>query len=144
MKNLLKEQIDFTEPNSVKEAIQTLESSVYGGKNVDGEKVIVLLQRNIGMTVHVHQSNGWIRVDDYDAAGYKESETYNGRWNKKKFKNGDVVIPSHNSSRKLKIVDFDNEKQKYIAKLAKNNGDIDKRSIHRAIYVEEDILVKVQ
>lgn len=141
MKNLLKERIDFTEPNSVKKAIQMLESSIYGGKNVDGENVDVLLEQNVGMVVHVYQSNGWIRIDEYNADGIKESETYNGRWNMRKFKNGDVVIPvQYFSSRKLKIVDFDNEKKKYVAKLATNKGEIDKRSMNRTINVEEDIL----
>lgn len=144
MKNLI-EKIDFTEPNSVKEAIQTLESSIYGGTNKDGEKVSILLEQNVGMTVITYQLNGWIRITEYDSDGFKESETFNGRWNRNKFKKGDIVIQADNPySRKLKIVDFDTSKQKYAAKIATKSGEIDKRSIHGTIYVEEEGLIKIQ
>lgn len=144
MQNVLKEQINFTEPNSVKNAIQSLASNIYGGTNVAGERVAVMLQQNVGMTIHVYQSNDWIRVDEYDADGFKESETFNGRWHKKKFLIGDLVKTQHGSaSRYLIIVDYNEEKQRYVAKLATNNGLLDKRSIHRELYLKEDNLMKV-
>lgn len=58
------------------------ESSMYGGKNEEGEEVVVMLEKGLGMDVHTYQSNGWIRVDEYFEHGLIVGTTYKGRWDK--------------------------------------------------------------
>lgn len=38
------------------------------------------MQENEGMDVHFYQKNGWIRVDGYNEDGFKEDESYRGKW----------------------------------------------------------------
>lgn len=72
----------FTDYEAIKAFIANNESSLYEGKNVDGEKVAVLLDQGKGMDVYTYQANGWIRVTSYDKDGFSEGETFNGRWDK--------------------------------------------------------------
>jgi len=72
----------FADREAIKAFIHNNESSIYSGKNVDGEKVAVLLDTNSGMDVYTYQKNGWIRVTSYDKDGFSEGETFNGRWDK--------------------------------------------------------------
>ncbi|MEX3623541.1 hypothetical protein [Viridibacillus arvi] len=144
-KNLLNAPIDFINPNSVKDAIQTLESSIYGGTNVDSENIVLMVQQHESLIVLTYQSNGWIRGDEYNADGLKEVEGYQGRWTtRRQYNNGELVKTiGRFTSKFLIIIDYDEEKQKYVTKLATRKGEIDKRSINKAYYVKEDALVKV-
>lgn len=63
-----------------KEFIQNNESSIYGGRNIDSEDVIVLLEQGQGMTLKTFQNNGWLRANYYDSEGYSEDELFEGRW----------------------------------------------------------------
>lgn len=49
------------------------------GVNGENEKVELSIRRD-GLTLRVYQSNGWVRVNEYDAEGQMEGETYEGRW----------------------------------------------------------------
>ncbi len=52
----------------------------YVGENIDGERVMVSISTD-SMVISTWQHNGWVRVDYYDASGYLDGETYNGKWN---------------------------------------------------------------
>ena len=65
-----------------KNLIHNTESGWYPSVNEDGEDVLVMLDKGVGMDVRTEQSNGWIRVDSYDADGYFEGDSFDGRWNK--------------------------------------------------------------
>ena len=52
-----KEFIDF---------ILNCESDIYSGKDEDGNDIVVALERNVGARISTYQSNGWIKVVDYD------------------------------------------------------------------------------
>lgn len=53
--------IDFEDDKSIIKAIKTVKSGIYLGK-----ECIVSVQRNVGIRVSTYQSNGWIRINDYD------------------------------------------------------------------------------
>lgn len=74
--------ISFDEISDVKKFIHETKSDMYGGNNTSDERVVVMLEQGVGMSVRTYQENGWIRLDEYDADGCKELETFNGRWNK--------------------------------------------------------------
>jgi hypothetical protein len=74
--------LNFDRPEVIKHFINNTESDMYGGKNVEGETVNVMLQKGVGMDVRTNQKNGWIRLDSYDSNGLKELETFDGRWDK--------------------------------------------------------------
>jgi hypothetical protein len=57
---------------------------MYGGKNSDDEKLVILLEQGVGMDVYTYQNNGWVRIDDFGENGYKQGETFEGRWDKDK------------------------------------------------------------
>ena len=78
--NILDKPLNFDDFNSIRYFIHNTESNLLGGKNVDGEEVVVSVQKGVGMTVRTFQSNKWIRVDEYDENGIRESESYDGRW----------------------------------------------------------------
>lgn len=52
------------------------ESDMLEGVNADGETVIVGIEQGVGIRLSTHQSNGYIRTDDfyldYDEDGYPE------------------------------------------------------------------------
>lgn len=52
----------------------------YSGVNEDGEEVLVSISTD-GIVVRTNQTNGWVRVNYYDADGEPEGETFEGRWN---------------------------------------------------------------
>ncbi|MGE6347981.1 hypothetical protein ACQKIY_25095 [Bacillus mycoides] len=78
----LKSNINLENPIEVEELIKETESGMYGSTNDKGENVTVFIQQGEGMDIHVNQSNGWIRVDEYSIEGLKVSESFSGRWNK--------------------------------------------------------------
>lgn len=51
----------------------------YSGVNEDGEEVLVSISTD-GIVVRTNQTNGWVRVNYYDADGEPEGETFDGRW----------------------------------------------------------------
>lgn len=51
------------------------------GENEDGEKVELHVAES-GIILKTYQNNGWLRANYYDADGYLEGETFEGRWNK--------------------------------------------------------------
>lgn len=55
-------------------------SNMVVGENVDGEKVILYASKKNGIVLNTYQDNGWLRVDYYDADGFFEAETFDGRW----------------------------------------------------------------
>lgn len=76
----MKFDIKLSSPECVKELIQKTESGIYETISDAGERVFVFMQQNRGMDVHFYQKNCWIRVDGYDKDGFKEDESYRGRW----------------------------------------------------------------
>lgn len=54
--------------------------NMFVGENADGEKVALFISRKNGIVLNTYQDNGWLRVDYYDAEGYFEGETFDGRW----------------------------------------------------------------
>lgn len=51
------------------------------GENEDGEQVELHVADD-GIILKTYQENGWVRVNYYDADGYAEGESFDGRWNK--------------------------------------------------------------
>lgn len=51
------------------------------GKNESGEDVIVGIS-NDSVVITTHQANGWVRNNYYNADGFFEGESYDGRWDK--------------------------------------------------------------
>jgi hypothetical protein len=74
--------VKFEDTEEVKKFIEETESGMYKGVNADKEVVWVMLEQGVGMDVHTNQSNGHVRIDDYNKNGLKVSETFNGRWDK--------------------------------------------------------------
>ena len=79
----MKFDINLDSPECVKKLIQETENGMYSSVSNDGEKVVVYIQQNKCMDVHFYQKNGWIRVDGYDEDGFKVSESFSGRWDKR-------------------------------------------------------------
>ena len=50
------------------------------GINEDEEQVELHVAES-GIILKTYQSNGWLRVNYYDAEGYPEGETFEGKWN---------------------------------------------------------------
>lgn len=49
------------------------------GRNDSGEKILLNVSKN-GIVVDTFQSNGWVRLNFYDADGNPEGESFDGRW----------------------------------------------------------------
>lgn len=52
----------------------------FSGINEDGEETLMSISAS-GIVVDTYQSNGWVRKNYYDANGYAEGESFDGRWN---------------------------------------------------------------
>lgn len=76
----LSEKCDLSTVLGRQAFIENEESSLYGGKNEDGEDVAVMMSQGIGMTITTFQQNGWVRKNDYGADGYIECEYSDGKW----------------------------------------------------------------
>lgn len=77
--NILKSLFNtFDEIYSRRIMIETLESSLYTGENVDGEEVIVLLEQGQGMEVKTRHTEkpDWYECVHYDKDGYQEAVSY--------------------------------------------------------------------
>jgi len=68
--NHSKMAINFDNPKEIKEFISKNESSIYSGKNIDGQDVIVRLQQNEGMVVETLNNKGWWEWNEYDETGF--------------------------------------------------------------------------
>lgn len=53
----------------------------FSGTNENGEEVIVGIAKD-SVCITTYQSNGWVRKNFYNADGYFEGETYDGRWDR--------------------------------------------------------------
>ena len=51
----------------------------YSGVNEDGEQVLVSISAD-SIVINTFQSNGWVRVNYYDAEGSPDGETFDGHW----------------------------------------------------------------
>lgn len=54
-------------------------NTAFSGVNALGESVLVSISYT-GIQVKTNQKNGWVRVDTYDELGYKDSESFDGKW----------------------------------------------------------------
>lgn len=54
--------------------------NMFFGENADGEKVIMSVSREKGIVLATYQKNGWLRINYYDADGFAQDETFDGRW----------------------------------------------------------------
>lgn len=70
--------IDFESQNGRKEFIHNTESGLYEGTNIDGEKVLIMLERKVGMDVKTQKKNKpkWLEVVEYDSDGFQLSVSY--------------------------------------------------------------------
>ena len=53
--------------------------TMFVGENEDGERVYLSVAHS-GMVLRTEQSNGWVRVNYYDAEGDATGETFDGKW----------------------------------------------------------------
>lgn len=74
---------DFTQLEVRRQMMQEFGDSkaAFSGVNEDGEDVLVSIA-NDSIVVSTNQKNGWIRKNTYDADGYDEGETFEGRWDR--------------------------------------------------------------
>lgn len=54
---------------------------LYDGTNESGERVFLSVSDS-GILIRTWQSNGYVRVDEYDEDGYLVGEIYDSRWDK--------------------------------------------------------------
>ena len=78
----LKDVYDIAEYEGTQALLQDTESGMYGGKNADGEDVIVLREVGDGMEILTFQSNGWLRANYFTEEGFSDGEAFKGRWDK--------------------------------------------------------------
>jgi len=73
-----KSQLEFEEWEVRKKFIEETESGIYDGVNVDGEKVLVFLEKNQGMLVKTIKASKpkWYEVIEYDEEGYTVGVMY--------------------------------------------------------------------
>lgn len=60
-----REKIDFNDDNSLIQFINKKESDLYESKDNKGNRIIVGIEKGIGLRISTYQSNGWIRINDY-------------------------------------------------------------------------------
>lgn len=72
------DNLDFSKREIRAEFIKNTESGLYSGTNVDGEEVIVMLEKGKGMDVYtIHKEKPrWYEVIDYDETGERLSVRY--------------------------------------------------------------------
>lgn len=55
-------------------------NDVFTGKNEDGESVELHISKT-SIILKTSQSNGWVRVNEFDEDGYACGESFDGKWN---------------------------------------------------------------
>lgn len=80
VEKILDTYLNFDDFDSIRDFIKTTNSSLYGGKNEDGEMVNVMVEQGIEMSIRTYQVNKWIRLDEYNENVIKKLEKYDGRW----------------------------------------------------------------
>lgn len=72
------ELLKFDDREVRKKFIETVESGIYFGTNVEGEDVQVLVDRGKGMAVKTNHKEKplWWEVVEYDSEGFQESVSY--------------------------------------------------------------------
>jgi len=72
---------DFTDINVRRILMQEFGKSTtpFTGINEDGENITLHIAEE-SIIVETYQNNGWVRKNYYDADGYADGETYEGRW----------------------------------------------------------------
>lgn len=62
--------LNFDNKEDIKKFISENESNIYTGKNIEGQEVMVKLQKNEGMIVETLNSKGWWEWSEYDETGF--------------------------------------------------------------------------
>lgn len=70
----LKPILSFDNPEEIKKFIAENESNIYSGKNVEGQDVIVKLEKGKGMIVETLNSKNWWEWVEYDESGLRISQ----------------------------------------------------------------------
>lgn len=68
--------INFEDDNSLIDAILNCKSDIYTGKDVEGNEIVIATQNSVGIRVSTYQSNGWIRINNYDIAEDENRQYY--------------------------------------------------------------------
>lgn len=68
--------IDFENDNSLIDAILNCKSDIYTGKDVEGNEIVIATQNSVGIRVSTYQSNGWIRINNYNIAEDENRQYY--------------------------------------------------------------------
>ncbi len=72
---------DSTNPKLLRTLIADLGDSetMFITDNTEGERMTISISTR-GIVTSTFQGNGWVRVNSYDADGYPDGETFDGRW----------------------------------------------------------------
>lgn len=70
----LKPILSFDNPEEIKKFIADNESNIYSGKNVEGQDVIVNLEKGKGMIVKTLNNKNWWEWVEYDESGLRISQ----------------------------------------------------------------------
>lgn len=68
--------INFEDDNSLIDEILNCKSDIYTGKDVEGNEIVIATQNSVGIRVSTYQSNGWIRINNYDIAEDENRQYY--------------------------------------------------------------------
>lgn len=70
-------QIDLEDDNSILDILDKVEeATIYNGKDGEDNDIIVAIEPKSGIRVSTYQSNGWIRINDYDIAEDENRQYY--------------------------------------------------------------------
>jgi hypothetical protein len=68
------QELNFEEREVRQKFIETTPSGLYGGKDVDGRQVVVMVQQGEEMSIRYLNGKGWYEGYVYDKMGFRESE----------------------------------------------------------------------
>lgn len=51
------------------------ESDLYSGTDEEGNLITLGIEKGVGLKKTTHQSNGWMRIDEYSVERYKEDNS---------------------------------------------------------------------
>lgn len=77
-KTILKNLPNFENREERKEFIDRIESGIYEGLNIDGDKVYVIVEKGRGMDIKTchKEKPKWFEVVEYDENGFQVSLSY--------------------------------------------------------------------